>query len=150
MGKKIYSQKFELNKDCVFGLSFLTFFFALFLLLAGVKIGMPIVLCITVALLILVSIYIVLYGFLSVKKNKLIIFENHIEASVFKFLAVKNYNLKIDEIKKVYTSHHSGWSIFFELNNGKTIKFYWICLPIGKGTYYECKKLLNALKKVGL
>ena len=151
MEKKIYSQKFELNKECAFVLSFIAFFFALFFLLAGVNIGMTIVLCITVALLTLVSICIVLYGFLSVKKNKLIIFENHIEASVFKFFAVKNYNLKIDEIKQVYTTHNVGWSIFFELNNGKTIKFYRICLPMGKGgTYYESKKLLNALKKVGL
>ena len=150
MSKKLYFQKFEFKKSNYLLIIMLMFFFTFFLLVAIFGNGDKMFSLILCGITFLLLLYFIVYVIFSVKGNKIDIYDDHIEISVFKLGFFRCYNLRLSEIEKVEISDELGWSICFYLKNRKKIKFLGVYLPEGKGIFYEQKKFSNALKKVGL
>ena len=150
MEKRIYTQKFEANKFSISIFMLICLIICIFLLMLGFYCVFSLYLILAIAVICIIALYLLLYVLLSIKNNKLIIHDNHIEVVVFKVFHVKKYNLKIEDVQEVNIEHNVGWKIYINLKNNEIIRFSSLYLPLGKGSYYEAKKLLNALKKVNL
>lgn len=150
MEKKIYSQKFEWNKTANILIIGMITFFWIFFMIVGIFGGMDLPSILLICVCSFLLLYFILFSYISVRKNKFEVYEKHIEINVFKLFVMRKYNLTFDEIDLIHTPMDSGWSIVVELKNKKKIRIFGNCLPQGKGSYYESKKLLNAVKKVGL
>lgn len=144
--KKIYSQKFEWNSINCLTLSMLVLWW-LFHMIVGIFGGMDLASIIFISSASFFLLYFLIWSFVSIKKNLFDIYDDHIEIAVFKLFILRKYNLKFDEIESIST--FGLWNIIVNLKNGKVIKILGYCLPKGKGTYYESKKFLNAVKKIG-
>lgn len=122
----------------------------IFLLMLGFYSVFSLYLILAKAVICIIALYLLLYVLLSIKNNKLIIYDNHIEVVVFKVFHVKKYSLKIEDVQDVNIEYNVSWKIYINLKNKGIIRFSSLGLTLGKSSSYESKKLLNALKKVNL
>ncbi len=133
MEKRIYTQKFEVNKFSISIFMLICLIICIFLLMLGFYSVFSLYLILAIAVICFIALYLLLYVLLFIKNNKLIIYDNHIEVVVFEFFHVKKYNLKIEDVQEVNIEHNVGWEIYIELKNNEIIRFSSLCLPLGKG-----------------